>query len=88
MKADIYKIQYRGHEYDCMEVEIFQGTKDADTVVVASVTLEEHILDDMQSDVLAPEAMAMDETIAYYLTDEEFLLPYNEIVELVEASYL
>lgn len=85
---ETYNIAYKGKDYPAIDITIFEGTEDEMNVTVSSVSLEEELLDDMKNCIGADEASRLDESICYYLTPEEMALPYNNIVELVEASYL
>lgn len=83
---NIEYVEYKGHQYPMCVIEIFAGTPDALETLVSSTDLEAQLLADMEDNDLS-DAYAMDERFAYYLEPEEFELPYEEIVKLVEASY-
>lgn len=85
---ETYNINYKGKEYPAIDITIFEDTKDEMSVTVSSVYLEDELLEDIRNFVGVDEAARLDTSICYYLTPEEMTLPYNEIVQIVEASYL
>ena len=82
-----YSINWLGKEYLAIDITIFAGTPDELQVTVSSTELDTVLLQDMDGSIAADDATRLDEKIAYYIEPDEFNLPEEEIVKIVEASY-
>lgn len=82
-----YSINWLGKEYPAIDIVIFAGTPDELQVTVSSTELDAVLIQDMEGSIASAEATKLDESIAYYIEPDEFDLPEEEIVKIVEASY-
>lgn len=82
-----YSINWLDKEYPAIDITIFAGTPDELQVTVSSTELDTVLLQDMDGSIATDDAIRLDEKIAYYIEPDEFNLPEEEIVKIVEASY-
>lgn len=85
MKIDSY-IEYLEVNYLCVEVTIFEGTDNEETIKVSSESLNNDFMDAINAGNYAQ--MYVDDEVASYLSEEELnSLSYEEIVVIVEENY-
>lgn len=80
-------ISFMGASFPAMEIDLFPNTDKEETVLVSITALENRLRDCIRScgDGCA-EAIELDEKIFYYLTGEEFMLPEDEVREILENA--
>lgn len=82
-----FEINWLGVNYPAVEVTIFNGTADQQTITVSSTELEAVLLIDIEGSLISNEAYKLDEEITYYIEPHQFDLSHDEIARIVEASY-
>lgn len=78
-------IEWQGVEYPTKSIVIFEGTPDEEAVVVSVERLGNQLLDDM-GNWSTREAQEIDEQIYYYLDENTFNLPDQDISEFLESE--
>lgn len=78
-------IEWQGVEYPTKSIVIFEGTPDEEAVVVSVERLGNQLLDDM-GNWSTREAQEIDEQIYYYLNEDVFNLPDEDIAEFLESE--
>lgn len=81
-------ITYHNETYPILRVVIFKDTNEEMEVAISTTELERKLFQDFQQEKLQKMALKIDEAIAYYLEPDELSLPKEEIIQIVEASYL
>lgn len=78
-------ITYKGVSYPSTYVD---AGETIGTVRISTIALEKALVADGIENGEAPrEAIALDETIAYFLEDEEFRLPLKEVKKIIRTAY-
>ncbi len=86
---DTYDIEWDGKSHRAMDITIFAGKEDEESITIADTGFEEELLSHMYNDDgLADSAIAMDDKLAYFIEPSEWGLDEAQIVALVELSYL
>lgn len=78
-------IEWCGAEYPTKSIVIHEGTSDEEVVIVSVERLGNQLLDDM-GNWSTREAQAIDAQIYYYLNEDVFNLPDEDIVEFLESE--
>lgn len=78
-------IEWRGKEYPTKSIVIREGTSDEEVVIVSVECLAYQLLDD-DGVCLNPEAQAIDTQICFYLDEETFNLPDEDIAAYLEGE--
>lgn len=78
-------IDWNGVDYPTKKIVLYKGTEEEEEVTVSVKRLENQLLDDM-CNWTTREAETVDEQIFFYLDDETFNWPDNDIAEFIEDS--
>jgi hypothetical protein len=78
-------IPWRGACYHAVELTLFPGTDREEEVTIATVTLEDELLDEARN-LRGEEASDLDDTIVYYVAPDEIKLPEEQIRKIVENA--
>lgn len=84
--AEITMITWKNRQYPSKSLTIFKGDKEEQEVIVSIDELQLELLDEEECTPVSDEAESLDNTIYYYLTKEEFELPDDEIIEILENA--
>lgn len=79
-------ITWENREYLARKLTIFRGTHDEEDVLVSLISLENRLIDGETGVPISDEAEEVDGEIYYYLTDEEMLLPDEQVIPIVESA--
>lgn len=79
-------ITWENREYLARKLTIFRGTHDEEDVLVSLISLENRLIDDKTGAPISDEAEEVDGEIYYYLSNEEMLLPDEQVIPVVESA--
>lgn len=84
--AEIEMITWNDRQYPSKSLTIFKGDKHEQEATVSIEELQFELLDEVECTPVSDEAEELDDQIYYYLSKEEFELPDDEIVEILENA--
>lgn len=79
-------ITWENREYLARKLTIFRGTHDEEDVLVSLISLENRLIDGETGAPISDEAEEVDGEIYYYLSNEEMLLPDEQVIPIVESA--
>jgi hypothetical protein len=79
-------ISWNDQEYPAKYLTIFKGKREEVKVLVTVVELQNKLIDNGSSIYSSKEAEALDNTIYYYLSEEEMKLADDEIIKILEEA--
>lgn len=79
-------ISWNDQEYPAKYLTIFKGKREEQKVLVTVVELQNKLIDNGSSIYSSKEAEALDNTIYYYLSEEEMKLADDEIIMILEEA--
>ena len=79
-------ITWENREYLTRQLTIFRGTADEENILISLISLQNRLIDSRTGAPVSDEAEVVDGEIYYYLTDEDILLPDEQIIPIVERA--
>lgn len=79
-------IKFNGKEYPTKEFTIHEGMEDEEEVLVSTTELQDALFDG-DGHYVSDEAMNVDAMIYYFLDEQDFNLPDEKIIEILEKTY-
>lgn len=82
-------IKFNGKEYPTKEFIIHEGMEDEEEVLVSTTELQDALFDGDGhfGNYVSDEAMNVDALIYYFLNEQDFNLPDEKIIEILEKTY-
>lgn len=78
-------LSWNGKAYPAKTVTIFSGTKREMQATVSVIELEERLTNE-ECQCISPEAEELDNQVTYYLDIDEFKLPEEQIISIIEDA--
>lgn len=79
-------ITWENRDYLTRQLTIFRGTADEEKILISLISLQNRLIDSRTGAPVSDEAEMVDGEIYYYLTDEDMLLPDEQIIPIVERA--